>query len=194
MELEKAHTITPGFIKTAFDMYQMMKDSGITLMYEGEISQNITKAFTSMAESDMKKEEEDESIQQRVYHVMVECLQNIGKHADKITDEQGKEFGNGMFLVQKEKEKYSITTGNAVEKEKAISLKEHLDKINSLDNDGLKKLYKEILSTGKLSDKAGAGLGFVDIAKKTKQKFGYHFLPINEDITFFILKITVPRT
>jgi hypothetical protein len=194
MEMEKVHNITPDFIRTAFDMYQMMKDSNITLMYEGEISQNITKAFTTMAESDMRKEEEDESIQQRVYHVMVECLQNIGKHADKITDEQGKEFGNGMFLVQREKEKYSITTGNAVEKEKAVSLKEYLDKINSLDNDGLKKLYKEILSTGKLSDKAGAGLGFVDIAKKTKQKFGYHFLPINESITFFILKITVPRT
>ncbi len=193
MELENSNTITPVFIKTAFDMYQMMKDSGITLMYEGEISQNITKAFTSMAESDMQKDEEEESIQQRVYHVMVECLQNIGKHGDKITNEEGDEFGNGMFLVQKEKKKYSITTGNAVEKTKAIDLKEYLDKINSLDEIGLKKLYKEILSTGRLSEKAGAGLGFVDIAKKTKQKFDYHFLPIDKDIVFFILKITVPR-
>lgn len=193
MELENSNMITPVFIKTAFDMYQMMKDSGITLMYEGEISQNITKAFTSMAESDMQKDEEEESIQQRVYHVMVECLQNIGKHGDKITNEEGDEFGNGMFLVQKEKKKYSITTGNAVEKTKAIDLKEYLDKINSLDEIGLKKLYKEILSTGRLSEKAGAGLGFVDIAKKTKQKFDYHFLPIDKDIVFFILKITVPR-
>ena len=193
MELEKANTITPEFIKTAFNMYQSMKDNGITLMYEGEISQSITKAFTSMAQSDMKKESEEESIQQRVYHVMVECLQNIGKHADKVTDEAGKEYGHGMFLVQRGEEKYSITTGNAVYNEKAQDLKAYLDKINSLDNTGLKKLYKEILSSGKLSDKAGAGLGFVDIAKKTQQKFGYHFLPINDTLSFFILKISVPR-
>lgn len=193
MEMEKADTITPAFLKTAFDMYQMMKDHGITLMYEGEISQSITKAFTSMAESDMKKEAENESIQQRVYHVMVECLQNIGKHADKVADEEGNEYGNGMFLVQRGEDKYSITTGNAVYNEKARDLKDYLDKINSLDNKGLKKLYKEILSGGNLSDKSGAGLGFVDIAKKTNQKFGYHFLPIDDQVSFFILKITVPR-
>jgi hypothetical protein len=193
MEINRETTITPAFLNLAFDMYQAMKDNGISLMYEGEVSQSITKAFTAMAESSMKKSEEDESVQQRVYHVMVECLQNISKHADPITLEEEDTSGNGMFLVQRGEEKYSITTGNAVTNEKAKELKINLDKINSLDKSGLKKLYKELLTNGRFSDKAGAGLGFVDIAKKTDQKFDYHFLPMNEKFSFFILKITVPR-
>lgn len=192
--MQKEDSVTPNFIKTAFSMYQTMKEHGITLMYEGEISQNITKAFTTLAKSNMKKQSENESIQQRVYHVMVECLQNIGKHADTIKEEAGEEYGNGMFLVQSLENEYSITTGNAVFNEKVKELQSSLDKVNELDNEGLKNLYKEILSSGSLSEKGGAGLGFIDIAKKTQRKLNYYFLPINDKMSFFVLKITVPRT
>ena len=40
---------------------------------------------------------------------------------------------------------------------------------------------------GELSSKGGAGLGLIDIAKKTGNKFEYHFLPIDDNFSFFIL-------
>ncbi|MFW5978607.1 MAG: DUF6272 family protein, partial [Bacteroidia bacterium] len=71
-----------GFLEFVYDFYRSMKAHEITLVYEGEITHQITKAFTSLTESNMAKEEESNTVQKKVFHVMVECLQNISKHAD----------------------------------------------------------------------------------------------------------------
>ena len=47
--------------------------------------------------------------------------------------------------------------------------------ITSLDKEGLKQLYKHQIKEGRLSNKGGAGLGFIDIAKKTGNKIHFHF-------------------
>jgi hypothetical protein len=69
-----------------------------------------------------------------------------------------------------------------------------LDEINSLDKDGLKSLYKEIIkSSSGLTDKGGAGLGFVDMARKSGQKLVYKFQDIDDQTSFFSLKTIVLR-
>jgi hypothetical protein len=73
------------------------------------------------------------------------------------------------------------------------SLQDKLDKINELDKEGLKNLYKEIIKNNKLSDKGGAGLGFVDMARKSGRKLEYEFEPINDSSSFFSLKTTIER-
>ena len=50
-----------------------------------------------------------------------------------------------------------------------------LDHINSLDLDGIKALYKEKIKASRLSETGGAGLGFIDMVKKTKNKLVYSF-------------------
>jgi hypothetical protein len=47
---------------------------------------------------------------------------------------------------------------------------------------------------GRLSEKGGAGLGFIDIARKTGRKLDFHFLSIDEENSFFILTSTISRT
>src|SRR5665647_4026 len=68
---------TKGFLEFVYLFYKEMKSHEITLVYEGEITHQITKAFTSLTESNMAKEEESNAVQRKVFHVMVECLQNI---------------------------------------------------------------------------------------------------------------------
>ena len=68
-----------------------------------------------------------------------------------------------------------------------------LEKINSLDKDGLKMLYKQQIKEGRLSNKGGAGLGFIDIAKKTGNKLYYNFLSINDEYSFFVFTSKISR-
>ncbi|NOQ26723.1 MAG: hypothetical protein GQ564_15290, partial [Bacteroidales bacterium] len=84
-------------------------------------------------------------------------------------------------------------TGNVIENDKIVELTEMLDHINSLDRDGLKQLYKSQMKEGRLSEKGGAGLGFIDIARKTGNKLEFHFLPIDESSSFFLLTSSVSR-
>lgn len=183
-----------GFLEFVYEFYKSMKAHEITLVYEGEITHQITKAFTSLTESNMAKEAEDGTVQRKVFHVMVECLQNISKHASDFGTNDYLFSGRGIFLVSKGDSEYSVTTGNAVDNSKIETLTDMLEEINKLDKDALKELYKKQMKEGRLSDKGGAGLGFIDIKRKTGKKLIYHFLPISEDTSFFLLTSTIART
>lgn len=182
-----------GFIEFVFDFFKTMKQNKINLVYEGEITHQVLKAFTSLTESKMEEEEETNLVQKRVFHVMVECLQNISKHADKLSDTEDNKEGLGIFMVSKGEKEYSVTTGNVINKNKIVDLKKLLEHINSLNKEELTELYKQQIKTGKLSERGGAGLGFIDIKRKTGEKFNYHFLPINETSSFFIFTSTILR-
>jgi hypothetical protein len=183
-----------GFLEFVYDFYKSMKAHEITLVYEGEITHQITKAFTSLTESNMAKEEESNTVQKKVFHVMVECLQNISKHADSFGSDDFLFAGRGIFMVSKGDVEYHVTTGNVIENTKIEELTKILDNINILDKEGLKQLYKTQMREGRLSEKGGAGLGFIDIARKTGRKLEFHFLSIDEENSFFILTSTISRT
>ncbi|MFP4060346.1 MAG: SiaB family protein kinase [Bacteroidota bacterium] len=182
-----------GFLEFVYEFYKSMKAHEITLVYEGEITHQITKAFTSLTESNMAKEEESGSVQRKVFHVMVECLQNISKHANDFGTNDFLYSGRGIFLVSKGENEYSVTTGNAIDNSKIEEMKKMLEEINEMDKDELNQLYKKQIKEGRLSEKGGAGLGFIDIKRKTGRKLDYHFLPISNGASFFLLTSTIAR-
>ena len=179
-------------LKDIYAFHTEMLRHEFTLVYEGEINHQITKAFTSMTEESMNKMSEDLSVKKKVFHVMVECLQNISKHAEE-TESPDDPKSHGIFIVGRNKDAYQIITGNLVDEKKKEDLIEILDKINSLNKDELKELYQKQLKDGALSDKGGAGLGFIDIARKTGQKLEYYFDPLTDGYYFFLLRTTIAR-
>ena len=186
------------YMKFVVQFHHMMVDKSITLAYEGEITQDITKAFTSMTERNLDRMEEDGKIKKKVYHVMVECLQNIAKHADDKTETASDVLSeglakNGIFIVGSDAKEYFITSGNAIENARIQELKELLENINLLDKDGLKEIYKFKMKENAISSKGGAGLGFIDIARKTGNPLEYHFEPIDKSNSFFLLKSRISR-
>ena len=193
MSYKGSFTKTDNFLEFVYGFYQGMKSNDISLVYEGEVTHQITKAFTSLTESNMANQEEDSSVQKKVFHVMVECLQNVSKHADDFTDTAAKSVGRGIFMVSKGEEHYYVITGNVVDNNKIDGLRDILENINSMDRDALKALYKKQIKEGRLSNKGGAGLGFIDIARKTGEKFDFHFLPIDEETSFFVLTSKIVR-
>jgi hypothetical protein len=184
---------TANFLEVVHEFYRNMKAREITLIYEGEITHKITQAFSLLAESSMAKDEEAGSVQRKVFHVMIESLQNISKHSDSININESSFSGRGIFMVSKNEQEYSITTGNVIKKHKLEPIRNSIDRVNSMDKDALNELYMKQISEGELSEKGGAGLGFIDIVKKTGRKLDYHFLDINDEISFFILTSYISR-
>ena len=187
-----------NYMKFVMDFHKQMLINDLTLVYEGLVTQEITKAFTSLAERDLDRMEDDGKVKKKVYHVMVECLQNIAKHADEEGPSASDSLEDGLvksgiFIVGKGEDSYFVTSGNSIENDKVEPVSQMLDHINSLDKDGLKKLYKEKMLASKISEKGGAGLGFIDMAKKTGNKLVYHFEKINEHHSFFLLRTQVTR-
>lgn len=178
-----------GFIKSVLNIYDEMSENGISIVYLGEFHHQITKMFTSMAEEDMDRKDEERSTIRKVYSVMVETLQNMAKHSDEITDKFN--VGKGLFLIGKKDDNYYIITSNKVSVSKKNDLEKAIKQVNSANRDELREMYRKQMTEGSLNEKGGAGLGLIEIAKRTRNKLVYQFLPFNESSFFFILKVEI---
>jgi len=179
-------------MKYIYDLHKTMLRHDLILVYEGEFTQDITKSVLAMAERNMDSFGEGSSIKRKVFNVMVECLQNICKHAENFNAESSAK-NNAIFMIGKREDQYVITSGNAVKQEDVPDMTVKLERINGLDKQGLKELYKSILQTTEISSKGGAGLGFVDMAKKSGHPLGYEFEDIDDEFAFFSLHTTISR-
>ena len=74
-------------------------------------------------------------------------------------------------------------------------VKSKIEKINAFDVAELKQFYMETLTDGKISSKGGAGLGFITIAMKSKNKLDYSFVTTiaNNNLFKLISKVTQPE-
>jgi hypothetical protein len=174
----------------AFNLFSRVEKQDFEYVYRGYFTHNITKKILVLADTNIQKAVARATIQKRIYYIMVEGLQNITRHQDEVNYETDKY--PGIFAIQKRKKKYFVTTGNLVLNDKIPSLKEKIAKINSLEKDELKKFHKEVLSTGIMSDKGGAGLGLIEMARKSDNKLISSFELVNEEYSYFYLQTLVP--
>jgi len=173
--------------------HKSMTRNNLHLVYEGEINQSITKTFTALAEQNLSEENEEKRVVRNVYHVMVECLQNIYKHTDSSVGDKPGKRSYGIILIGRHNNGYLVSTGNKVDNSKKEKLIKILDRINSLSTEELNEVYKKQIKEGILSKKGGAGLGFIDISRKTGSKLDYKFETIDEKNSFFILKTYIAK-
>jgi len=174
----------------AFNLFSRVQQQDFEYVYRGFFTHNITKKILSLADLNIQKSVPFSTIQKRIYYIMVEGLQNISRHQDELSE--GNDKYPGIFAIQKQKNRYYVTTGNLVLNARIPDLKQKINKINSLDKEELKKFHKDILKSGVISDKGGAGLGLIEMARKSGNKLVSSFELINEEYSYFYLQTQVP--
>lgn len=159
------------------------------LSFKGEMSEDIIGSVVNLIENKLDTTEESPKLKRKVVNVLVECLQNLFHHNAKGVDDKGKKAV--VLMLAKNVTGYSIITGNLIEEQKIENFKEKLDEINRLDKKELRSLYKKTLSTTELSELGGAGLGLIDIGRKSGEKLEYGFIPFDDSHAFFSLNVKI---
>src|SRR5690606_16439874 len=127
-------------------------------------------------------------IKKKVFNVLVECLQNVSRHAEP---DKGKEHESSILLIGRNETSFFIITGNMMDTDKTHELKEKLVLINQLNPDELRNKYKEMIKQSDFNERGGAGLGLIDIARKSSNKFEYDFRELGETKSYFTLKVNI---
>ncbi|MDD3567189.1 MAG: SiaB family protein kinase [Bacteroidales bacterium] len=177
------------FIKSTLS--SEMATSGFPLIYKGEMNHQIMRSFAFMANRKIIEKNLPTSIRKRVFHIMIECLQNVTKHSDDF-DKKDQQVGNGLFIIGQNKDSFYVVTGNLVQNEKIKALEDRLIKINQANAHELKDIFLKQMMEGQLNEKGGAGLGLIDIARKSGRKLFYHFVPFDNHRHYFLLAVSVP--
>lgn len=171
-----------------FKLFKGMLKGNLNYIYRGVFNHSITDNVLELAESNIMDAEQSSSVRKKVYNIVVESLQNITKHQESDKDNID---NSAIFAVQRKGEDYFVTTGNSVTEEAIIPLRSRLEMINSMSKDELRAFYKARLTTGQISDKGGAGLGLIDMARKSGSKLSYDFKKQADKSALFYLHAKV---
>lgn len=174
----------------AYKLTKYVSKDSLEYIYRGNVNSAIAENILSLAENNIGQSREKILIRKRIYFIMVECLQNITRHQEKITDRKNE--NEGLFIMRKKTYAYYITSGNLVKNDTIESLKAKIEKINNLDAESLKEYSRQILDNGTFSSKGGAGLGLIEMARKSGRKFRYEFVKLDDEYSFFYLHLSIP--
>ncbi|WP_258103721.1 SiaB family protein kinase [Marinoscillum sp. MHG1-6] len=164
-----------------------LRDSNLLLIHKGIITPDLINMIIESLEHSVTNLEKDRKVRRKLTNVFIEIFQNVGYHGVKHPD-----FMNSdMVIVIKRPEYYKIGSNNIIEKSKVEGLKSILDKINGMDAEELREYYKHCLENKDFSEKGTAGLGFIDVARKTTQKLYYDFEDLDADHAYFYFETRV---
>ncbi len=163
------------------------------ISYDGHIDRNVVDDILHELKTKLKILDIEVLTRKRIYSASVECLDNIYKHSEaKTIQDNSHEKFLPHFSVKQTEDSYSVKASNIVLNSDVKELKSKLEKLNELESAGVNSLYKEtIMQSAGLSDKGGAGLGLIVIAKTTKKQLFYDFEHINNRYSYFTLKVNI---
>ena len=164
---------------------KMMKER-LMFVYRGVVTNENSSSLLMLLEKEMESSEFGFIGRKRLFMFVLESLQNVSRHSD------GDEHGDMSLVVySKTGSGYTVSTGNVIESDKIENLKSKLEEINNLDAGEIRSVYRQMLSNAEFSSKGGAGLGLIEMAKKTGNKLDYDFIKLNDKLSYFILSKTV---
>jgi hypothetical protein len=173
-------------MKLSKKVRDLMMEDNLMFVYRGVVTNENSEALLMLLEKEMEQSDFGFIGRKRLFMFVLESLQNVSRHSTK------KKHGEMSLVIYSKIERgYTVTTANVISKSDAPGLKEQLDLLNSLDASGIRELYRKKLSTTDFSDKGGAGLGLIEMAKKTGNKLDYDFIDIDDNHLYFILSKSV---
>lgn len=161
--------------------------------FEGQIDEETIDQILETVEKKLSEVEPNKKIRKRIFSIFVECLQNIYLHAyrnnfNPAEKEQGVQHKMRLIRLQ---EGYLIETANPINRMKVARIKDQIERINSLSKIDLDALYLQAWQRARFMPDKGAGLGFIDIARRSGAKLECDFKPLNSQSAFFTLKVKV---
>ena len=154
--------------------------------YRGNPSAERIQLLVELVEKKLIYQETNRTILKRVLNILVEVLQNVFKHREDFVVVDYRSFN---FYLLKYPDHYCIVSGNYIKKENVIALKEKLNKYISFSDVELDATYKNVLLSGNLNINGGAGLGLMDIMRKSARNISYEVVPVDKGISFFLIEV-----
>jgi len=170
----------------AHKYYLDSQESKVIFSFKGRFSQEILTELGSMIRTSLQAETKIK----KIFGVFIEISQNILYYSDeREVGPRGDEGGVGVVLFRESSSDYMLSSGNLVLIEKIPSMKEKIEKVNSMNKEQLKEYYQQQLRKERPETSKGAGVGLIDIARKIDSPLYYQFIPVNEKYSFYTMSI-----
>ena len=164
----------------------------IVLHYKGPLTYDtIGELITSLREN-MKLRGTRFGLFKKLLTLMIESLENIVRYySDSMVSTYILEEYPPEILISMNSTLYTLETVNLIYHSDIPALKAKLTQLNNFDQEAIKELYKATITNGKFSEKGGAGLGIIEMAKIVEKKMEFSFTDIDQEHSYFYLKLAI---
>jgi len=170
-------------------LYTHLFADSMSLVYAGSFEDAVTTKAIKLSEHNIDKSDDLVKLKRKSSYLMTECFQNVVRHHEKEKYTQYHPAEKGFFMSRSIKNMYYIASSNIVDQNVIPELKEKLEHINELKKDELKSLYMDVLKNKGLSEKGGAGLGLIEMARKSGHPLSFDFKNLSENNALFYFLI-----
>jgi len=171
-----------------------LSGENIFFFYSGYITEDLLLSVGNTIKRKLEFVQADRKASRAVFAVFVEEVQNIIRYSEGILQNQ-QDLGedpdtlrHGFLSIGKQESGYFVCCGNLVLNEDVERLEKHLKTLQEMDADALRSTYKESLKKAPPENSKGAGIGFIDIARRASGGFDFRFKDVDETHKFFYLK------
>lgn len=169
-----------------------LTDQGILLCYNGYITEDVLMGIGATIKHKMAAAQTDQKVAKGLFSLFVEQMQNVIRYsAEKESNNQdgtGVVLRYGLLVVGTEADHYFVACGNMIDNQDVDTLRTNLTHIKSLDQEGLKALFRKTLKGETPAGSLGAGVGFIDIARRATHGFEFDFSSVDASHSYFSIK------
>lgn len=175
------------------DFRDLLSREGIVFCYSGYVTEGVLSGIGSALKTKLSTETGDKRTARGVFSLFVEQVQNVIRYSAEIEsapecEPAGQELRYGILTVGRVEGRYFVSCANMIHRQDVERLRSNLERLQGLDAEGLKALYKETLRGDAPEGSKGAGAGFIDIARRASQGFEFDFLEISESRAYFAIR------
>lgn len=162
--------------------YNNLSNDHLSFLFQGSYNDDMTEGILELTEYNLENFEGLTKMKKKISFLIVECFQNIVRHG-----QVGAEYviPEGVFITRNRGNINYISSINYINNDVVEPLKKALDEIKTLSKDELKAFYLKTLVDGSMSEKGGAGLGLIELARKSSLPLSYDFEKVDDNLTIF---------
>jgi hypothetical protein len=162
----------------------ILKEEIIFLTYGGMFTQPLIAGMTSVLEKEVEDADLSMKRSNNIFVVFIELAQNIMNYSKKMKNDHSLDSKGLIFVGKNDSDDYFVCSQNIITYSDRDMMRERLETIKSSSEDEIKSLYRETRRASRVRDDNGAGLGFLEIARKVKN-IEFEFNEISEDKLYF---------
>ncbi len=174
-------------------LYDTLAGDRLTFLYSGLFHDDHTARLITLGEEFLEHEGAEKSVRGKLAFIMVEAYQNIIRHRAPISAELEQGAGRSMFLLRSLTNQHEVSAVNPVTTADAASLTAELERLRTLDLQQMKQVFLRGLQSDTRTERGGAGLGLIEMARRSGHALQHAFGPLDEEHRIFALQALIGR-
>lgn len=175
-----------------WDLQQQFEKGGILLCFNGPLSQSIIEELGSALRQYVGESAAGEGKVYDVFSVYIEQSQNIQNYAARKRAECAERtvipYNSAILVIGRyDDQHYLVASGNMVDLSDVDPLTKRIDELNLLNHQQLKELYSMQRKRPRAAGSATAGLGLIDMARKSSRPMQYRIRKTGSETAYFCL-------